>query len=122
MLGIGFAIRETRTRYPLLDFDFFRRARFSTGAAAISLSFFAMVALIFGLTQYLQFVQGYTPLEAGIRFLPAALGLMVGAIGSETLARRYGTTVVVSGACWPWPRPCPWCCFGRLTPRTGLWE
>ena len=97
LLGIGFAVRETRTRYPLLDFAFFRRARFSTGAAAISLSFFAMAGLIFGLTQYLQFVQGYSPLEAGIRFLPAALGLMVGAIGSETLARRYGTTVVVSG-------------------------
>ena len=97
VLGIGFAIRETRTRYPLLDFAFFRRARFSAGAAAISLSFFAMAGLLFGMTQYLQFVQGYTPLEAGIRFLPAALGLMVGAIGSETLARRYGTTAVVSG-------------------------
>ena len=97
LLGIGFAIRETRTRYPLLDFTFFRRARFSTGAAAISLSFFALAALIFGMTQYLQFVKGYTPLEAGIRFLPASLGLMVGAIGSETLARRYGTTKVVSG-------------------------
>jgi len=97
VLGIGFVIRETRTRYPLLDFAFFRRARFSTGAAAISLSFFALAGLIFGVTQYLQFVQGYTPLEAGIRFLPASLGLMVGAIGSETLARRYGTTKVVSG-------------------------
>ena len=50
--------------------------------------------MIFGLTQYLQFVQGYTPLEAGIRFLPASLGLMVGAIGSEMLAARYGTTKV----------------------------
>ena len=97
LLGVGFAIRETRTRYPLLDFAFFRRARFSTGAAAISVAFFAIAAMIFGLTQYLQFVQGYTPLEAGIRFLPASLGLMVGAIGSETLALRYGTTKVVSG-------------------------
>ena len=97
LLGIGFGIRETRTRYPLLDFAFFKRARFSTGAAAISLAFFAIAAMIFGLTQYLQFVQGYTPLEAGIRFLPASLGLMVGAIGSEMLAARYGTTKVVSG-------------------------
>ncbi|MEE8491537.1 MAG: MFS transporter, partial [Acidimicrobiia bacterium] len=97
LLGIGFVIRETRTRYPLLDFAFFRRARFSAGAAAISLAFFAIAAMIFGLTQYLQFVQGYTPLEAGIRFLPASLGLMVGAIGSEMLALRYGTTKVVTG-------------------------
>ena len=97
LLGIGFVIREIRTRYPLLDFAFFRRARFSTGAAAISVAFFAIAAMIFGLTQYLQFVQGYTPMEAGIRFLPASLGLMVGAIGSEMLALRYGTTKVVSG-------------------------
>jgi len=97
VLGIGFAVREIRTRYPLLDFGFFKRPRFSTGALAISISFFALGAMIFGLTQYLQFVQGYTPLEAGIRFLPASLGLMVGAIGSEMLALRYGTTKVVTG-------------------------
>jgi EmrB/QacA subfamily drug resistance transporter len=97
VLGIGFAVREIRTRYPLLDFAFFRRPRFSMGALAISISFFALGAMIFGLTQYLQFVQGYTPLEAGIRFLPASLGLMVGAIGSEMLALRYGTTKVVTG-------------------------
>ena len=97
VLGIGFAVREIRTRYPLLDFGFFKRPRFSTGALAISISFFALGAMIFGLTQYLQFVQGYTPLEAGIRFLPASLGLMVGAIGSEMLALRYGATKVVTG-------------------------
>ena len=98
LMALGFVIRETRTKYPLLDFAFFRKARFSAGVGAIGLSFFGLAGLIFGLTQYLQFVQGYTPLKAGIRFLPASLGLMVGAIGSEMLTRRYGATVVVSGA------------------------
>ena len=98
ILGAGFVVRELRAEYPLLDFALFRLPRFSMGAAAISVAFFAMVGFIFGLTQYFQFVQGHTPLEAGVRFLPLALGFMAGAIGSEALAQRFGTTrVVVSG-------------------------
>ena len=98
VLGLGFVLRERQAEYPLLDFALFRRPRFSTGAAAVSLAFFSMVGLIFGFTQYLQFVQGHTPLAAGIRFLPAAGGFMLGAIASEELVRRFGTKrVVVAG-------------------------
>ena len=98
VMGFGFVLRERKAAYPLLDFALFRRPRFSTGAAAVSLAFFSMVGFIFGFTQYLQFVQGHTPLAAGIRFLPAAGGFMFGAIASEELVRRFGTTrVVVAG-------------------------
>ena len=96
ILGLGFVLRERRAAYPLLDFALFRLPRFTTGAAAITLAFFSMVGFIFGLTQYLQFVQGYTPLAAGIRFLPLAVGFMFGAIASEELVRRFGTTRVVA--------------------------
>ena len=96
ILGVGFVLRERQAEYPLVDFALFRLPRFSTGAAAVSLAFFSMVGFIFGFTQYLQFVQGHTPLAAGIRFLPAAGGLMLGAIASEELARRFGTTRVVA--------------------------
>ena len=96
ILGLGFVLRERQAAYPLLDFALFRLPRFSTGAAAVSLAFFSMVGFIFGFTQYLQFVQGYTPLAAGIRFLPAAGGFMLGAIASEELVRRFGTTRVVA--------------------------
>ena len=87
ILGLGFVMRERQAAYPLLDFALFRRPRFSTGAAAVSLAFFSMVGFIFGFTQYLQFVQGQTPLAAGIRFLPIAGGFMFGAIASEELVR-----------------------------------
>ena len=96
VLGAGFVVRERTAAYPLLDFALFRMPRFSTGAAAVSLVFFSLVGFIFGFTQYLQFVQGYTPLDAGIRFLPAAGGFMLGAIASEELVRRIGTTRVVA--------------------------
>ncbi len=96
VLGLGFVLRERQAAYPLLDFALFRLPRFSTGAAAVSLAFFSMVGFIFGFTQYLQFVQGHTPMAAGFRFLPIAGGFMLGAIASEELVRRFGTTRVVA--------------------------
>jgi EmrB/QacA subfamily drug resistance transporter len=96
IFGFGFVLRERQAEYPLLDLALFRLPRFSTGVAAVSLAFFSMVGFIFGFTQYLQFVQGHTPLAAGIRFLPAAGGVMLGAIASEELVRRFGTTRVVA--------------------------
>ena len=56
-----------------------------------------MVGFIFGLTQYLQFVQGHDPMAAGLRFLPAALGLVVGAMASEELVKSIGTRKIVLG-------------------------
>ena len=97
VLGIAFVMREMRTREPLLELSFFKRRRFSAGAGALSLQALALAGIMFGLTQYLQFVQGYTPLQAGVRFLPLAAGLMIGARGSEVMVRRFGTTRVVSG-------------------------
>ena len=96
ILGLGFVLRERQAVYPLLDFALFRLPRFSTGAAAVSLAFFSIVGFMFGFTQYLQFVQGHTPLAAGIRFLPIAGGFMLGAMASEELVRRFGTTRVVA--------------------------
>ena len=96
ILGFGFVLRERQAAYPLLDLTLFRLPRFWTGAAAVSLAFLSIVGFIFGFTQYLQFVQGHTPLAAGIRFLPIAGGFMFGAIASEELVRRFGTTGVVA--------------------------
>ncbi len=96
ILGVGFVLRERQAAYPLLDFALFRLPRFWTGAAAVSLAFFSVVGFMFGFTQYLQFVQGHTPLAAGIRVLPIAGGFMLGAIASEELVRRFGTSRVVA--------------------------
>ena len=97
ILGVAFVLRERRAKYPLLNFALFRLPRFSTGAAAVSLAFFSITGFMFGFTQYLQFVQGHTPLAAGIRFLPIAGGFMLGAMASEELVRRFGSTKVVAG-------------------------
>lgn len=96
-LTLAFIWWELRTSHPLLDLSFFRNPRFSAGAAGTSLASFARLGAGFGLTQYLQFVQGYSPLQAGVRMLPLVLGIAVGAGFSDRLVKRLGTNRVVSG-------------------------
>ena len=96
LLAIAFIIWEIKTDHPMLNLAFFRNLRFSAGAGAIAITFFAMFGMVFGLTQYLQFVQGYTALEAGVRLVPMALGIVVGAGNSHRLVSKLGTDKVVT--------------------------
>jgi len=91
----AFALWERHTPSPMLDVSFFRNPRFSAASAGITLVFFAMFGTIFLLTQHLQFVMGYTALEAGVRLLPWAAVMMVVAPNSARLAERFGTKLVV---------------------------
>ncbi|MCZ7532551.1 MAG: MFS transporter [Acidimicrobiia bacterium] len=67
---------ENRAEHPMLRLEFFKNPRFSAASGAVSLVFFAMFGSVFLLTQYLQFVLGYTPLEAGVRVMPTATMLI----------------------------------------------
>ncbi|HEX5825489.1 MAG TPA: MFS transporter, partial [Candidatus Limnocylindrales bacterium] len=98
VLGLLFAWRETHTAAPMLDLSLFRDRRFTAGALAIALTFFAMFAVIFGLTQYLQFVLGKTALEAGTLMVTLALGIPVGARISLVAVEHVGTGRVVAAA------------------------
>jgi EmrB/QacA subfamily drug resistance transporter len=91
-----FVLWERRTHFPMLDLSFFRNARFSAASAAIMLTFFAMFGSLFLLTQFLQSILGYTPLEAGIRLLPMAGVMMVVSPLSAKVVERIGSKVVVA--------------------------
>src|SRR3954451_17005563 len=91
-----FAIWEWRNPHPMLDLRFFKRKRFTGGATAITLVFFAMFGMFFLITQYLQFVHGWTPLGAGVRLLPFAFTMMIVAPSSARIAERVGTKRTVA--------------------------
>ncbi|MDQ1439361.1 MAG: hypothetical protein QOK43_2990 [Acidimicrobiaceae bacterium] len=91
-----FAWWELRHDEPMLDLRFFRNGSFSGGALSISFAFFALFGLFFLITQYLQLVLGYSPLEAGVRLLPMAVTIMIVAPTSARLAERFGTRNVVT--------------------------
>ncbi len=73
VLMVLFVSVELRQSQPMLDLSLFRRPAFSGAsivAFTLSASFFAMFLY---LTLYIQDVLGYTPLQAGLRFLPSTL-------------------------------------------------
>ncbi|MFJ4687552.1 MFS transporter [Streptomyces sp. NPDC088789] len=96
-LGL-FAWWESRIPYPMLDLAFFRNRRFTGAVAGAVLITFGMGGALFLLTQHLQFVLGYGPLEAGLRTAP--LALMVVALNfsglSAKLTIRLGTPVSIA--------------------------
>jgi len=95
-LGAVFAWWEPRAAHPLVDFGFFRRRRFAAGVAAVSIASFSLFGTLFSLTLFLQLVQGYSPLQAGVRLIPLSLGVMFGAGGADRLTKRFGTNRVVA--------------------------
>jgi EmrB/QacA subfamily drug resistance transporter len=99
VVGVGvigaFLLWEARSDHPMLDVHFFENPRFTAASLGIMMVFFAMFGATFLLTQYFQFVLGYTPLETGIRFLPIALCMMVLSPLSARFVHRIGTKLVV---------------------------
>lgn len=100
-IGIGtlavFIWWQRTSDHPMLDVRFFQNPRFSAANLAVTLTFFAMFGSMFVLTQFMQFVLGYTPLQAGVRSVPLALMLMIVAPQSTKVAHRFGTKLVVAG-------------------------
>lgn len=74
---VAFVVWETHTHHPMLDPTFFRLPRFSASATTITIVFFVMFAMFFGLSQYLQFVRNYSPLKTGLATLPSAATMII---------------------------------------------
>ena len=87
---------ELATSHPMLDLRFFKNPRFTAASTAITLTFFALFGALLLMTQYWQFVQGYTPLGAGVRMVPFAVTLMIAAPLSARAVEHLGTKRVVT--------------------------
>ncbi len=92
----AFVLWERRIAHPLLDVGLFRNARFTAASLAVAAAFFALFGFIFLITQYLQLVQGYSPLEAGLRTLPFAVATGITSPLAIPAMHRWGSKVVVT--------------------------
>jgi MFS transporter, DHA2 family, multidrug resistance protein len=92
----AFVAWERRSDHPMLPLTLFRDRRFSTGTGVIATAFFVMFGFFFLVTQYFQFARGYSPLEAGLATLPAAVTLIAISPRSASLAQRYGAPRVMA--------------------------
>ena len=99
--GVGlaaFLLVEARRRHPMLALGFFRDPTFSSANTVALLVGFALLGFVFFNTLYFQVVQGYSPLQAGLRSLPNTLSVVVMAPIAGRLASRFSYRVpVVAG-------------------------
>jgi len=94
---VGFVFYERWIDHPMLDMAYFSKRPFSMGSFGITFLFLSMFSLFFALTQYLQFVKGYSPLEAGLRSLPFAITMIILAPRSVVIGARVGPKRLVVG-------------------------
>ncbi|MFF8291814.1 MFS transporter [Streptomyces sp. NPDC016309] len=92
-----FVRRQLRLAAPLLDMRLFHHRGFSGAVLADLLTILGLSGLVFFLSQFLQLVQGRSPLEAGLAELPAALGAVTTGLIAGHVARRFSVRSVVSG-------------------------
>lgn len=92
-----FAARCLRRPDPLLELRLFRSPPFSAGVLTALVTSIAMAAVLLLLAQWMQLVQGYSPLETGLRLLPAALAAVVVSPLAPSLAARVGARTVLAG-------------------------
>jgi EmrB/QacA subfamily drug resistance transporter len=92
----AFVLTERGSPHPMLDVSMFANLRFSAASGAVTVAFFALSGFIFLVTQYFQFVKGYSPLQTGVRLLPVATLVAASSLLGTRLALRAGNKAVVA--------------------------
>ena len=98
ILTAAFVLWELQARAPMLPMRFFRSTTFAAANAASLFMFFGMFGSIFLLAQFLQTVQGYGPLDAGLRILPwTAMPIFIAPLAGALSDRIGGRPLMAVG-------------------------
>jgi DHA2 family multidrug resistance protein-like MFS transporter len=92
-----FTLRCLRRPDPILDVRLFARRPFSAGTLTALVVMLAMGAALLLVTQWLQLVQGHSPLRAGVYLLPLAAGAVITSPVAPVLTARIGARSVLAG-------------------------
>ena len=90
ILMIAFVAAEQRVKAPIIEFSLFNSRNFIGSVIVAFIISFAMMGVFFFLALYMQNILGYSALEAGVRFLPTTLVIMVIAPIAGWLTDRIG--------------------------------
>ena len=93
---VAFVFIELRSTSPMLQLGFFRNRTFAAGATCAAAVSFGMFGMFFFLSLFLQNVQGYTPLQAGLRSLPNTFMIIIFAPLAGRLAGHIGSRIPMS--------------------------
>jgi EmrB/QacA subfamily drug resistance transporter len=98
LLVLAFVLWELRTPTPMLPMRFFRNRTFALTNAASLFMYFGMFGSIFLLAQFLQVVQGYSPLDAGLRTLPwTGMPMLIAPLAGALSDRIGGRPLLATG-------------------------
>jgi EmrB/QacA subfamily drug resistance transporter len=93
-----FVLWELRAPAPMLPMRFFRNRTFALTNVSSLFMFFGMFGSIFLLIQFFQTVQGYSPLQAGLRILPwTAMPIFIAPIAGAWSDRIGGQRLMAAG-------------------------
>ena len=93
-----FVVWELRTEQPMLPMGFFRDRTFTLANVASLFMFFGMFGSIFLLSQFFQTVQGYSPLQSGLRILPwTAMPILISPLAGAFSDRIGGQRLMGAG-------------------------
>ncbi|MEW1907820.1 MFS transporter [Kitasatospora sp. NPDC085895] len=94
-----FVLFERRTDHPLLPLHIVSDRNRGGGAIAVGLAVIGMFGLFLFLTYYMQVVKGFSPVMAGVSFLPMTAAIIISATGiaANLMTRVPSRALVVPG-------------------------
>lgn len=94
---VAFIRYEARSEHKSFDVSLFANRGYAISLSAASLAFFALMGLTFTLPFYLQILRGFSTLQAGLCFVPFAVGQVLAAPRSAAMVERFGYRTVMTG-------------------------
>jgi EmrB/QacA subfamily drug resistance transporter len=106
VLAVAFLLFERQSPKAMLPLRFFRIPAFSAGATVAFSVSFGMFATFFFMSLYMQLIRGYSAFEAGVRFLPMTVMIIIVAPNAGRYASKHGSRIPMT--------------FGLILAGTGL--
>lgn len=93
--GVFFVIRQRRLTTPLLDVSLFANRAFSAALFILLTGLIGVGGTMYLVTQYLQIVQEFSPIVAGLWMGPPAVAMLVSGIVAPIIARKVRPGIVM---------------------------
>lgn len=92
---VSFILWELKTKTPMLDMALFKNRSFAISSLTLTLVFLAMAGVFFSMSQLMQLVLDYSPLESSLRTIPLMLPMMFISPFVPNLVKKIGARFTI---------------------------